>query len=65
MSEKLDKEQPDANMLAAFASTIVGAFALGLPMAVAIIWFCSDFLACRDGKSSSLTAPAANLGRDP
>jgi hypothetical protein len=41
MSEKLDKEKPVANMLAAFASTIAGAFAVGLPMAVAIIWVCS------------------------
>ena len=43
MSEKHDKVQPEAeaNVLAAFASTIVGAFALGLPMAAAIVWFCS------------------------
>jgi hypothetical protein len=41
MSEELDKVQPDLNMLAAFASAIVGAFAIGLPMALAIIWVCS------------------------
>ena len=43
MSTKLDKvqRQPEANMLAAVASTIVGAFAVGLPMAAAIIWVCS------------------------
>ncbi|MGB8608805.1 MAG: hypothetical protein WCD60_22835 [Pseudolabrys sp.] len=40
MSE-LDKAQPEVNSLAAFAWAIVGAFALGLPMAVAIIWVCS------------------------
>ena len=41
MYEKLDKVQPEVNMLAGLASTIVSAFAVGLPMAVAIIWFCS------------------------
>jgi hypothetical protein len=41
MSKNLDKVQPEVNMLAALASTIVGAFAVGLPMAVAIIWVCS------------------------
>ena len=41
MSEKLDKVQPVANVLAAFASTIVGGFAVGLSMAVAIIYVCS------------------------
>ncbi len=41
MSKKLDKVQPEANVLAAFASTIAGAFAVGLPMAAAIIWVCS------------------------
>ena len=40
MSE-LDKVQPGGNMLSAFASTIAAAFALGLSMAVAIIWVCS------------------------
>jgi len=29
--------QPEVNVLAAFASTIIGAFAVGLPMAVAIV----------------------------
>ena len=41
MSKKLDKVQPEVNILAALVSTIVSAFAVGLPMAVAIIWFCS------------------------
>ena len=41
MSNKLDKMQPELNVLAAFASTIVVAFAVGLPMAAAIIWVCS------------------------
>jgi len=41
MSEKLDKMRPWVNVLAAFASTIVGALAVGLPMAAAIIWVCS------------------------
>jgi hypothetical protein len=40
MSE-LDKAQPEVNLLSAFTSTIVCALALGLPMAVAIIWVCS------------------------
>jgi hypothetical protein len=40
MSE-LDKAQPEENLLSAFASTIAVALALGLPMAVAIIWVCS------------------------
>jgi hypothetical protein len=41
MSKKLDNVQPEVNMLAALASTMVGAFSVGLPMAVAIIWVCS------------------------
>jgi hypothetical protein len=41
MSNKLDKMQPELNMLAAFASTMVVALAVGLPMAVVIIWVCS------------------------
>jgi hypothetical protein len=40
MSE-LDKVQPGVNLLSAFTLTIVCALALGLPMAVAIIWVCS------------------------
>ncbi|SIN89047.1 hypothetical protein [Bradyrhizobium sp. Ash2021] len=40
MSE-LDKVQPEANLLSAFTATIAVALALGLPMAVAIIWVCS------------------------
>ena len=37
----LDKVRPKVNLLAAFTSTIAVALALGLPMAVAIIWVCS------------------------
>jgi hypothetical protein len=40
MSE-LAKAKPELSLLSAFSSTIVGALALGLPMAVAIIWVCS------------------------
>ncbi|MEH2565954.1 hypothetical protein [Bradyrhizobium sp. AZCC 2289] len=40
MSE-LDKVHPEANLLSAFTATIAVALALGLPMAVAIIWVCS------------------------
>jgi len=40
MSDELDKVQPE-NVLAAVSLAIVGAFAIGLPMAVAIIWVCS------------------------
>jgi hypothetical protein len=37
----VDKLRPEANLLSAFALTIFGALAGGLPMAVAIIWVCS------------------------
>ena len=37
----LDNARPEANLLFAFTLMIVGAFAAGLPMAVAIIWVCS------------------------
>jgi hypothetical protein len=37
----IDNVRPEANLLSAFTLTIVGAFAAGLPMAVAIIWVCS------------------------
>jgi hypothetical protein len=37
----VDKLRPEANLLSAFTFTIVGAFAAGLPMAVAIVWICS------------------------
>jgi hypothetical protein len=37
----LDNACPEANPLFAFTLMIVGAFAAGLPMAVAIIWVCS------------------------
>ena len=40
MSE-LDKVQPKGNLLSAFSSMIAVALALGLPMALAIIWVCS------------------------
>jgi hypothetical protein len=40
MSRKLAKVQPEANVLAAFAATIAGAFAVGLPLTAAIIWVC-------------------------
>lgn len=38
---ELDKMQPEISLLSAFTSTIAVAVALGLPMAVAIIWVCS------------------------
>jgi hypothetical protein len=38
---ELDKVQPEEDFLVAFASTIVAALAVGLPMAAAIIWVCS------------------------
>jgi hypothetical protein len=37
----VDKVRPEANLLSAFTLTIVGAFAAGLSMALAIIWVCS------------------------
>jgi hypothetical protein len=37
----VDNVRPEANPLFAFTLMIVGAFAAGLPMAVAIIWVCS------------------------
>jgi hypothetical protein len=37
----VDNARPEANPLFAFSLMIVGAFAAGLPMAVAIIWVCS------------------------
>jgi hypothetical protein len=37
----MDKARTEVNLLSAFALTIVGAFAAGLPMALAIIWVCS------------------------
>ncbi len=33
--------RPEVNLLSAFSMAIVGAFAMGLPIAVAIIWVCS------------------------
>jgi hypothetical protein len=37
----IDELRPEANLFAAFTLTIVGAFATGLPIAVAIVWICS------------------------
>jgi hypothetical protein len=37
----VDNVRPEANLLFAFTLTIAGAFAAGLPMALAIIWVCS------------------------
>jgi hypothetical protein len=37
----LVRTHPEPNLLFAFALAIGGAFAVGLPMAVAIIWICS------------------------
>jgi len=37
----VDTLRPEVNLLSAFTLAIVGAFAMGLPMAVAIIWVCS------------------------
>jgi len=38
---ELDKAQSELDLLFAFASTIADALAIGLPMAVVIIWICS------------------------
>ena len=40
MSE-LDKLQPEEDLLFSFVYTIAGAFGVGLPVAVAIIWIFS------------------------
>ena len=40
-SMSLDNVRPEVNLLSAFTLMIVGAFAAGLPMALAIIWVCS------------------------
>ena len=37
----VDEVRPKVNLLGEFTLAIVGAFAMGLPMAVAIIWVCS------------------------
>lgn len=37
----VDNVRPEVNLLSAFSLAIIGAFAMGLPMAVAIIWVCS------------------------
>jgi hypothetical protein len=38
---EFDNVRHEQNLLFAFASTIAATFAIGLPMAVAIIWICS------------------------
>jgi len=40
-SMSADKAYPEANLLSEFTLAIAGAFAVGLPMALAIIWVCS------------------------
>jgi hypothetical protein len=37
----VDNVRPAINLLFAFTLTIIGAIAVGLPMAIAIIWVCS------------------------
>ena len=37
----LDNARPELNPLIAFTLTIAGVIAVGLPMAVVIIWICS------------------------
>ena len=37
----VDEVRPGVNLLGEFTLAIVGGFAIGLPMAVAIIWVCS------------------------
>ena len=37
----VEKARPGTNLLSEFTLMIVGAFVVGLPMAVAIIWVCS------------------------
>jgi hypothetical protein len=37
----VDHVRPEVNLLFAFTLTIAGAIAVGLPMAVAIIWICA------------------------
>ena len=37
----VDNLRPEVNLLSAFTLMIVGAFVVGLPMAIAIIWVCS------------------------
>ena len=38
----VEKARPGINLLSEFTLMIVGAFVVGLPMAVAIIWVCSS-----------------------
>jgi hypothetical protein len=37
----LMRARPEAGILSEFLSAILGAFSLGLPIALAIIWICS------------------------
>jgi hypothetical protein len=37
----VDNVRPEVNLLFAFTLTIAGAIAVGLPMAITIIWVCS------------------------
>jgi hypothetical protein len=37
----LEQTRPEPNLLSELALTLVSTFAVGLPMAVAIIWICS------------------------
>ena len=39
----VDSLRPEVNLLSAFILAIGGAFAMGLPVAAAIILICSDF----------------------
>jgi hypothetical protein len=37
----VDNVRPEVNLISEFSMAIVGAFAMGLPIAVGIIWVCS------------------------
>jgi len=37
----VDRLRPELNLLTEFTLAIAGAFVIGLPMALAIIWVCS------------------------
>jgi hypothetical protein len=37
----VDRLRPEVNLLTEFTLAVAGAFVLGLPMAIAIIWICS------------------------
>jgi hypothetical protein len=40
-SMSVDRLRPELNLLTEFTLAIAGAFVIGLPMALAIIWVCS------------------------